>query len=83
MTQRAQPDHETVASLVRDLRELGQAFDTNQIQRIQDNSSKTRLSILSYSLTWDYLKIGEQTASLLTVFEDPFRPTESLGNDGA
>ncbi len=83
MTQRAQPDHETVASLVRDLRELGQAFDTNQVQRIQDNSSKTRLSILSYSLTWDCLKIGEQTASLLTVFEDPFRPTESDGHDGA
>ncbi len=75
MTQRGKPDHETVAGLVDDLRDLGQAFDASQVQRIQDNSSKTRLSILSYSLTWDCLKIAEQTAALLTVFEDPFRPT--------
>ncbi len=53
-------------------------FDENQIRRIQDNSSKTRLSILSYSLAWDCLKIAEQTASLQTVFEDPFRPESSV-----
>ena len=80
MTQRARPDHKVVADLLRDLRSLVHDFDDNQIQRIQDNSSKTRLSILSYSLTWDCLKIGEQTATLLTVFEDPFRPSDH-GND--
>jgi hypothetical protein len=60
--------------LIRELRELVHEFDQNQILRIQDNSSKTRLSILSYSLAWDCLKIAEHTASLQTVFEDPFRP---------
>ena len=39
--------------------------------RIQDNSSKTRLSILFYSLTWDCLKIAEHTHNLLTVFQEP------------
>ena len=82
MTQRTTPDHETVAELVSNLRELVQDFDRNQIHRIQDNSSKTRLSILSYSLAWDYLKIAEQTANLLTVFEDPFPPVYSVADNG-
>ncbi len=74
MAHEAPPDHEIVAARTRELRELVHEFDQNQIRRIQDNTSKTRLSILSYSLAWDCLKIAEQTASLQTVFEDPFRP---------
>jgi len=74
MSRKAPPDHEVVAKLTREIRELVHEFDRNQIRRIQDNSSKTRLSILSYSLAWDCLKIAEHTASLQTVFEDPFRP---------
>jgi len=74
MSRKAPPDHEVVAGLTRELRALVHEFDQNQIRRIQDNSSKTRLSILSYSLAWDCLKIAEQTANLQTVFEDPFRP---------
>jgi len=83
MTQRAKPDHEAIAGLVKTLHDLVEAFDSSQVQRIQDNSSKTRLSILSYSLTWDCLKIGEQTATLLTVFEDPFRPTQNSTDEGS
>jgi phosphate/sulfate permease len=74
MSRKAPPNHEVVAKLTREIRELVHEFDRNQIRRIQDNSSKTRLSILSYSLAWDCLKIAEHTASLQTVFEDPFRP---------
>ena len=77
MSRKAPPDHEAVAGLTREVRELVHEFDQNQIRRIQDNSSKTRLSILSYSLAWDCLKIAEQTANLQTVFEDPFRPESS------
>jgi hypothetical protein len=40
------------------------------------------LSILSYSLAWDCLKIAEQTDNLLTVFEDPFRPADGTADDG-
>jgi hypothetical protein len=46
-------------------------FDGQQIKRIQDNRSKTRLSILFYSLMWDCLKIAENTTHLLTVFREP------------
>ena len=38
---------------------------------IQDNSSKTRLSILFYAFVWDALKIAEQTGNLLKIFRDP------------
>jgi phosphate/sulfate permease len=75
MSQKAKPNAQTIAEMTTRLRALVQEFDKNQVLRIQDNSSKTRLSILSYSLAWDCLKITEQTANLLTVFEEPFRPT--------
>jgi len=81
MSRKAPPDHESLANSTREIRRLVQDFDQNQVRRIQDNSSKTRLSILSYSLAWDCLKIAEQTASLQTVFEDPFGP-ESPSVDG-
>jgi Na+/phosphate symporter len=67
-------EHESIARLLRDLRVMVHEFDQNQVRRIQDNSSKTRLSILSYSLAWDCLKIAEHTANLQTIFEDPLRP---------
>jgi len=63
----------------RELRMLVHEFDQNQIVRIQDNTSKTRLSILFYSLMWDSLKIAEQTTYLLNVFRDPLTPDEGAG----
>jgi hypothetical protein len=81
MLSKSTPNHEVVAKLTREVRELVHEFDQNQILRIQDNSSKTRLSILSYSLAWDCLKIAEHTASLQTVFEDPFRPESPRADD--
>ena len=62
----------------RELRMLVQEYDQNQIMRIQDNVSKTRLSILFYSFMWDALKIAEQTTYLLEVFRDPLRAKEDL-----
>jgi phosphate/sulfate permease len=82
MSRKTKPIVESITELNEELRSLVEKFDQNQIRRIQDNSSKTRLSILSYSLAWDCLKISEQTANLLTVFEDPFRPARSDTDDG-
>ena len=53
-------------------------FDENQVLRIQDNVSKTRLSILFYSLVWDALKISEASIHVLTVFEESFHPDEGV-----
>ncbi len=82
MSQKAKPNVDSIADLTAELRRLVEQFDHNQILRIQDNSSKTRLSILSYSLAWDCLKIAEQTDNLLTVFEAPFRPSNADTDEG-
>jgi hypothetical protein len=39
--------------------------------RIQDNSSKTRLSILFYSFMWNCQRIARQTVILIEIFQDP------------
>jgi phosphate/sulfate permease len=72
-------DHERLAAANRGLRIVVHEYDQNQVLRIQDNSSKTRLSILFYSFMWDSLKIAEQTSYLLTVFQDLRRPEEAGG----
>lgn len=60
-----------VEAQARQLDELIDEFDQNQIMRIQDNSSKTRLSILFYSFMWNSQRIARQTLLLLKVFKDP------------
>jgi phosphate/sulfate permease len=75
-----EPDIEAIGENNRDLRMLVSEFDQNQIMRIQDNRSKTRLSILFYSLVWDSLKIAEQTTYLFDVFIDSLRLDE-VGTD--
>ncbi len=73
-----EPDKKTIATCNRELRKLVNEFDQNQIMRIQANRSKTRLSILFYSLVWDSLKIAEQTTYLFEVFNESLRIEETL-----
>jgi hypothetical protein len=68
------PDCDTIGAENRELRILVNDLDASQLVRIKDNASKTRLSILYYSLVWDCLKIAEQTTNLLIVFEEQLRP---------
>jgi hypothetical protein len=67
---KGEPDTESIDAKYRQLQSLAVEFDQHQILRIQDNSSKTRLSILFYSCVWDSLKIAEQTTYLVAVFGD-------------
>jgi Na+/phosphate symporter len=64
------PDCTAIAAKYADLRSRANFYDQHQIQRIQSNASKTRLSILFYSLMWDSAKIGEQTVQLLSILEE-------------
>ena len=57
----------------RELKHLVGDFNKNQVQRIQDGSSKTRLSVLFYGLTWDSQKIAEQSINLLKIFRNWLR----------
>ncbi len=68
------PDCDIIGAKNRELRLHVNDLDESQLVRIKDNTSKTRLSILYYSLVWDSLKIAEQTTNLLIVFEEQLRP---------
>jgi hypothetical protein len=66
------PDFESIAGEKKKLASLISEFNRNQVKRIQDNSSKTRLSILFYGFTRDSKIIAEQTLSLLRIFQESF-----------
>ncbi|MEJ2189585.1 MAG: inorganic phosphate transporter, partial [Acidobacteriota bacterium] len=76
------PDCDAIGAENQKLRILVNDLDASQLVRIKDNASKTRLSILYYSLVWDSLKIAEQTTNLLTVFEEQLRPGSSPSATG-
>ncbi|MBU0755849.1 MAG: inorganic phosphate transporter [Planctomycetes bacterium] len=67
------PDLKFMISKNREMRMLIHEFDGNQIMRIQDNTSKTRLSILFYGFMWNAQRIGEKTLYLLEIFQDSLR----------
>jgi phosphate/sulfate permease len=65
------PDCGEIERRYRELRAVVSGYDRRQIKRIQDNRSKTRLSILFYSLMWDCQKIADNATELLAVFREP------------
>ncbi len=71
LRERSCPDCDEITALNRELRARVAAYDHQQIKRIQENRSKTRLSILFYSLMWDCQKIADNATALLTVFREP------------
>jgi phosphate/sulfate permease len=67
------PDQAFLESHLKKVKKMVKDFDKNQIKRIQDESSKTRLSILFYGLMGDSVKIAEQTVCLSRIFQDSFK----------
>lgn len=55
------------------LRELVDDFNANQIERIRDDSSKTRLSILFYAISGNCVMMAKQNIKLLEIFNEAFR----------
>ena len=55
------------------LRELVDDFNENQIERIRDDSSKTRLSILFYAISGNCVMMAKQNVKLLDIFNGLFR----------
>ena len=54
------------------LRELTDDFNANQIERIRDESSKTRLSIMFYAISGNCVMMAKQTVKLLEIFNEAF-----------
>jgi hypothetical protein len=55
------------------LKNLESHLDKNQVARIQDGTSKTRLSILFYGFIRDSRLIVWQTVNMMKIFEESFR----------
>ena len=55
------------------LRELVDDFNEHQIERIRDDSSKTRLSILFYAISGNCVMMAKQNVKLLDIFNESFK----------
>jgi phosphate/sulfate permease len=72
LRQRKKVDYDYIANQSRRLNNLITEFDKNQIQRIQNGESKTRLNILYYGLMENSVKIAQHTQNLLNIFRESF-----------
>ncbi len=72
------PDFEAINRDKQKLHRLITELNKNQVRRIQDNISKTRLSILFYGFSRDSRIIAERISDLLKIFRESFPLNESL-----
>jgi phosphate/sulfate permease len=63
---------ELITKRLQDLRNLADIYNFNQMERIQDDSSKTRLSILFYAIVGTCIMLGKQNLKLLEIFQESF-----------
>ena len=61
-----------IASQIQELRGLADNYNFKQIERIQDETSKTRLSILFYAIVGTCIMLGKQNLKLLEIFQESF-----------
>ncbi|TYO99056.1 phosphate transporter family protein [Geothermobacter ehrlichii] len=64
------------------LRQLAAELNEKQVERIKDNTSKTRLSILYYGIIGNAMMISKQNLELLEIFNESFSGIQSPGTDG-
>ena len=57
---------------------MADQMNFEQIKRIQDNSSKTRLSILFYAIVGNCLMLVKQNIKLLEILNESFKIDEKL-----
>lgn len=55
------------------LKELVDDYNANQIERIRDDSSKTRLSIMFYAISGNCVMMAKQNVKLLELFNQAFK----------
>ncbi len=60
------------------MRDLADKFNQNQIERIRNDTSKTRLSILFYAIVGNCIMIAKQNIKLLEIFNESFKYDEQL-----
>jgi len=64
------------------MRELANRINQDQLKRIRDDESKTRLSILYYAIIGNCIMIAKQNIKLLEIFNESFKINKKfLGKD--
>ena len=76
-------DYQNIVDQYRYMREMANHMHADQIQRICDDSSKTRLSILFYAIVGDCLMLAKQNIKLLEIFNESFQLDKQLSNSYA
>lgn len=61
-----------ITNQILEMRGLADLFHSKQIERIQDETSKTRLSILFYAIVGNCIMLGKQNLKLLEIFQESF-----------
>ena len=71
-------DYQNIIDMYQYLRELADQYNGVQIERIRDDSSKTRLSILYYAIMGNCLMLTKQNIKLLEIFNESFQMDAQL-----
>ena len=74
-TARKRSKTHSVSEKERQLKKLASSLNQKQIARIQDGSSKTRLSILFYSIIGNAVMLGRQNLRLVEACDELFGET--------
>lgn len=71
-------DYQNIIDLYQHIRDLADEFNRLQIERIRNDTSKTRLSILYYGILGNCLMLTKQNIKLLEIFNESFKFDKQL-----
>ncbi|MBW2206945.1 MAG: inorganic phosphate transporter [Deltaproteobacteria bacterium] len=71
-------DYQDIIDRYQHIRNLADRFNKVQIERVRDNTSKTRLSILYYAIMGNCIMLTKQNIKLIEIFNEFFQSDEPL-----
>ncbi|MCP4393785.1 MAG: inorganic phosphate transporter [Alphaproteobacteria bacterium] len=71
-------NYQDVTDQYKHMRKLADEFDDLQTERIRDETSKTRLSILYYAIVGNCIMMAKQNIKLLEIFNESFKFDKEL-----
>jgi len=71
-------DYQNIVDLYQHIRDLADQFNKVQIERIKNDTSKTRLSLLYYAILGNCLMLTKQNIKLLEIFNESFQFDKQL-----
>ncbi|MBW1941593.1 MAG: inorganic phosphate transporter [Deltaproteobacteria bacterium] len=71
-------DYQDIIDRYQHIRDLADRFNKVQIERVRDNTSKTRLSILYYAIMGNCIMLTKQNIKLIEIFNEFFQSDEPL-----